>query len=974
MHRVVLLLSWVVALFAWGALQASEARERKAIDDGWRFKVEPAIVVPSGNNTVAISDWLISATAGGEADAPKMTGLSVDTTGWTPAQVGEDLSSRFRDRYVWYRTDLSAVLQRHPLQGPRSLFFVGAGQRAVVYLNGRKITEHTDNVRSLNASEVLQTGHVAEDNASQFTEIDGIPQCFEVCVEPFLQAQGPNILTVMIRVSAKDLPNGIRGNVILFSGFPPETQPEFDDSQWREVRVPHDYVVEGKFDERFNNQRAALPLPRAYYRRALEIPQDCVGKSLWLEFDGIYRDSRVWLNGHFLGNHPSGYTGSSYDISHYVNYGGKNELVIAVDPRVAEGWWYEGGGIYRHAWLNVADPLHVAPLGTQVLTTVNDVTSNSPSANVVVKTRVVNQGAHDETTTLVSTLLDPEGKEVARTNTEVLVRAGAEEEFAQTAAVTRVRLWSCETPQLYRVRTQVLRAGAVVDHSTTTIGFRTLRFDADKGFFLNEKPVKIRGFCNHHDFAGVGIAMPDNLQEWRIKKLQEMGANAWRCSHSVPSPEFLDACDRLGMLVLDENRHLASTVDRKTGSGEGYVADDFSELDFMLRRDRNHPSVILWCLANEEKDTPANSELLRKLIAHTRELDDRLTTGAIIFADGVGIESVPDVSGLNYSHKTYDLVRKNLPHKPLLSTENGSARATRGVYFDYPATEDPKKNPPYYIRNYSTWFASKLAPEANENITQWKPIAEREWLAGGFYWTGFDYKGEPSPSLWPAISSHFGMFDLCGFPKDNYYYYKAWWTEQPVIHIMPHWNWVGEKEGQPMRVVVFSNCPKVELLLNGKSLGVQDMPRYASVEWEVPYQPGKLEARGTLADGHVIADVVETTGEPAALRIRTDMTQLRPNHQDIAVAEVSVVDREGRVVPTAHDRISFTVTGPGSIAGVGNGDPICHEPDLASERNAFNGRCAALVRAGGEAGLLTITAQAPGLLPASLSVEVKLTE
>jgi len=958
--------------FTGTVIPASEPRQRVSLDDGWRFQIEPSIVAPFGANTVLVTEWLSKASDGGEADAPRMTARDLDPSAdWTPARVGQDLTPNFRDRYVWFRASLDSLLQSSSLKGPRSLFFFGAGQRAVVYLNGHKIVEHTDNVRSLNASEVLQTGFVSDATATKYYEIDGVPQCFEVCLEPYLSARGPNILTVMIRVTAKDLPNGFRGNVVLFGGFPPETQPDFDDSLWREVRVPHDYVVEGTPDPRFNNQRAALPVPRAYYRRGLDLPADYAGKSLWIEFDGIYRDSQVWLNGHYLGRHPSGYTGSRYDLSPFAKIGERNELVVLVDPRVAEGWWYEGGGIYRHVWLNVTDPLHVAPLGTQITSIIEGVSSEAPSADVTIKTRVVNQSPDAQAATLRSTILDPQGVAVATITTDIRVSADIETEITQEAAVAQALLWSCETPYLYRVSTQIIKDGRAIDSYTTPFGLRTIRFDVDQGFFLNEKPVKLQGFCNHHDFAGVGIAMPDNLQEWRIKKLQEMGANAWRCSHSVPSPEFLDACDRLGLLVLDENRHLAFTTDRKTGSGQGYVNNDFTELEFMLRRDRNHPSIIAWCLANEEKDTPDNCELLRALVEHTHRFDDRPTTAATIFADGIGIEAVPDIGGLNYSHKSYDLVRKNLPHKPLLSTENGSARATRGIYYDYPAAEDPKKNPPYYIRNYSTWFAAKTAPEANENITQWKPIADRAWLAGGFYWTGFDYHGEPSPSFWPAISSHFGMFDLCGFPKDNYYYYKAWWTKSPVVHLMPHWNWVGQKEGQPLRVVAFSNASKVELVLNGKSLGTQAMPPHESVEWQVPYEPGRLEARGTMTDGQVITDVVETTGKPAALRIRSDLTALRANHQDIAVAEVSVVDREGRVVPTANDLVSFTLSGPGSLAGVGNGDPICQQPETANPRSAFNGHCAALVRAGGEAGTLTVTATAPGLDSATVALNIK---
>lgn len=952
-------------------LSAVAARERILLDDRWRFQIDATIVTPSGDNTVGMSDWVIKESADGEADAAVMTNPQLDVSnGWIPAKTGEDLTAQHKDKFVWYRAALDPLLVAHPIKGARSLFFVAAGPHVGVFFNGHKIVEHSANVRNLNASEVLQTGAFAQENQNRINEVDGVPQCFEACLEPFWNEHGTNVLAVMVRANAGKL-NGIIGPVILFGGFPPESQTAFDDSAWRKLHLPHDYVIEGAFDSKYNNQRGALPAPRAWYRRTLEIPASYRGKSLWLDFDGIYRDSRVWLNGHFLGTHHSGYTSFRYDIGRFVNFGGTNVLAVQVDPRVGEGWWYEGGGIYRHVWLNVADPLHVAPWGTYVTAEVKGVTTPTPGAELTIRTRITNSTTSEQPLELVSAVLDPGGKKIAEVRQAASIKAGSELETIQNTSVAAAKLWSCESPNLYRVKTKILRGKDVVDAYETPFGVRTIRFDVDKGFFLNEKPVKIYGTCNHLDFAGVGIAMPDNLQEWRIRKTQEMGANAWRCSHNPPSPEFLDSCDRLGMLVMDENRHLADTIDRKTDNGAGYVPGDMSELESMLLRDRNHPSIILWGLCNEEKNTGANKKLLEALQARTKQFDTtRPTTAANIFGKGTGMETVTDVDGLNYTHMNYDGVRKNLPTKPLFSTENGSARADRSIYFDTPATADPKLNPPVYVRNYSTWYA-KGDPEANENISQWLPIAQREWVAGGFYWTGFDYKGEPSPSQWPAISSHFGIFDTCGFPKDNYFYYKAWWTPHPVIHVFPHWNWVGQKEGQNMRVVVFSNAKQIELLLNGKSLGTQTMPSHQSVEWQVPYAPGRLEARGTMIDGKVIIDVVETTGEPAALLLRCDLKQLRANEEDIAVAEISVVDAQGRLVPTADNLVTFSLTGPGKIAGVGNGDPACHEPDVAAQRHAFNGHCAALLRAADKSGKLVLTATSPALKSASLQIQIE---
>jgi len=474
---------------------------------------------------------------------------------------------------------------------------------------------------------------------------------------------------------------------------------------------------------------------------------------------------------------------------------------------------------------------------------------------------------------------------------------------------------------------------------------RTIRFDADKGFFLNGKPVKVQGTCNHQDFVGVGIGVPDSLQYWRVRQLQAMGSNAWRMSHNPPTPALLDACDELGMLVMDENRHV--------GDSEENLAD----LASMVLRDRNHPSIIIWSMCNEEWGTqgsPQGAHIFSHMMDKVHQLD---TTRPVSCAQsdvntwGKGFSSVEDLQGCNYgSGRDYDRVHAASPKKPVYGSETASTLTTRGEYAD-----DRRRA---FVTSY------------NMTDGTWKPIADRPWMFGAFPWTGFDYKGEPTPYGWPCINSHFGILDMCGFPKDNYYYYQSWWKTQPVVHVMPHWNWPG-KEGQDIRVVAFSNCARVELLLNGQSLGAKAMPKNEHLEWRVKYASGELVAKGFDANGKVTAtDTVQTAGAAAALRLSTQRPTLIADGEDVSPVKVEVLDDKGRVVPTADNLVAFQVTGAGATAGVGNGNPSDHDPDQADNRRAFNGLCMVVVRAGQQPGDIEVKATAPGLKPASLSLKV----
>jgi beta-galactosidase len=730
------------------------------------------------------------------------------------------------------------------------------------------------------------------------------------------------------------------------------SKPDFDDRGWAAVDLPHDWVVALPFE----NDPALVsqgfkPIGRSYpatsigwYRRVFDLPAADDGRRLSLEFDGVFRDAVVALNGVFLGRNLSGYAPFSFDISDFANTGGRNVLLVRADATEHEGWFYEGAGIYRHVWLVKTAPVHVPQWGTCVTSEVRDGT-----ATLTLTTQVENAGGEAPVCRVRSTVLDPAGKAVASAATapERLAPFSGRQ-VTQRVAVPHAALWSVGRPQLYRLVTAIDAGGAEVDRTETPFGIRTIRFDADRGFFLNGERVELKGTCNHQDHAGVGSALPDRLQAYRVERLQAMGSNAYRTSHNPPTPELLDACDRLGMLVLDETRMMSS-------SEEG-----MSEFSRMLRRDRNHPCVIAWSIGNEEwlvQGTERGALIAAAMKRLARRLDPSRPVTEAMNADwGKGLSAVVDIQGFNYFVAgDIDAYHASHPAQPTMGTETASTVSTRGVY-----ANDPVRG---YVSAYDV------------NYPRWASTAERWWsyydarpfLAGGFVWTGFDYRGEPTPYRWPCISSHFGILDTCGFPKDNFSYYRAWWSGEPVLHLFPHWNWAG-KEGQAIEVWCHSNLERVELLVNGRSVGSRDVPRDGHVMWKVPYAAGVIEARGYHGGAVALTAKRETTGPAARLVLEPDRATIDGDGEDLAVVAVRVVDAAGRVVPVADDEVTFQATGPGRIIGVGNGDPSSHEADQGTVRRAFNGLCMAIVQAAKAAGELRIEATAPGLAPGSASV------
>ncbi|HVW21494.1 MAG TPA: beta-galactosidase GalA [Opitutaceae bacterium] len=726
--------------------------------------------------------------------------------------------------------------------------------------------------------------------------------------------------------------------------------PKFDASAWRRLDLPHDWAVEAPFDERASPSHGFKAVGRGFpqrsvgwYRKTFTVPAGGQGSRFSLEFDGVQRDAQVWVNGFYLGREASGSESFAYDITDYLNYGGDNVVAVRADVTLEEGWYYEGAGIYRHVWLARTAPLHVAHWGTFVTAELN---ADLSSAEVRARATVANDGPRPAAFVLEQSVVSPEGRTLAtRTLHGLALAPGGSAEFSLGLPVAKPRLWSTETPALH-VLVTVLRdaSGAVVDRCETPFGIRSVRFDPDRGFFLNGRRLELKGADVHQDHAGVGVAVPDALWEYRLRRLRAFGCNAIRTAHQPPAPALLDACDRLGMLVIDENREM------------GLSPAQLGPLEAMVRRDRNHPSVILWSVGNEEWRIEGNAlgaRITAAMQAIVRRLDPSRRATVAISGGWGGSSTTTDVVGYNYiSQSNPDAQHAKFPLQPGVGTEETTTQGTRGIYFD----DKPRAH---------------LAPMARGDSggnceVGWRYYAARPFLAGLFFWTGFDYRGEPTPLGWPAISSQFGILDTCGFPKDSFYYLKSWWTDQPVLHIFPHWNWPG-KVGQRLTVGCYSNFEAVELVLNGVSLGKKEMPRNGHLEWQVAYQPGVLEARGYRA-GRVAATVrEETTGAPARLELSADRRTVRADGADVAVVAVRAVDARGRTVPTAGDPVSFTAEG-GRILGVGNGDPGCHEADAGSERSLFNGWAQVIVQAPRAPGAVILRAAAPGLEGAALTL------
>jgi beta-galactosidase len=758
--------------------------------------------------------------------------------------------------------------------------------------------------------------------------------------------------------AAKDfgLGSGRSGGFQKTGGFLAPSSLAFDDHDWKTVDLPHDWAIGLPFkNDPALTSKGSYPLGRDYpetsvgwYRRVFELPASDTGRRISVEFDGAYRETMVVFNGFYIGQHSGGYDPFSFDVTDFASPGAPNVLLVRVDATLSDGWFYEGAGIYRHVWLVKTAPVHVKKWGSLA-----GAQLQPGEARVSIRTEVENQTKAPQNVRVLSTLLDPSGKEAGNVaSAPFSISDAGEHTFDQQVTVKQPALWSLDQRNLYKLVTEVELAGAIVDRYETRFGIRQLKFDPEQGFLLNGKPVKVKGTCNHQDHAGLGVALPDAVQYYRVRKLQEMGCNAIRTSHNPPTPELLDACDELGMLVLDETRMLSSNP------------EGIAQFENMIRRDRNHPSVFLWSMGNEESISPTETglRLLTSMKQAALKQDDSrpITIAPPPMGNymGKGGLAVCDVMGYNYADPQAEAYHKANPNVPVLGTENVSAVGTRGVYIT-----DRAKG---YVGSYDPYTNTGRASAEG----WWRFVSARPWVAGGFVWTGFDYRGEPSPYPWPNIGSQYGVIDLCGFPKDTFFYYQAWWTGKPVLHVFPHWNWPG-LEGREIAVWVHSNLDKVELFHNGQSLGAKDVTKDQHLAWNVKYAPGAIEAHG-FKDGRQVMTVKrETTGPAAKLSLRTDRVEIGADAEDVAMFVVEVHDAQGRIVPITDNQVAFKVTGAGTLIGVGNGDPTSHESDIGTSRKAFSGLCKAIVQSTKSAGSVTVQATSPGLAGATATITTK---
>ncbi len=752
---------------------------------------------------------------------------------------------------------------------------------------------------------------------------------------------------------------------------------DFNDAKWRTLNLPHDWSIEGEFKEDATTKGSGgyLPAGIGWYRRHFILSEIRKDRQFRIEFDGVYMNSDVWINGQHLGKHAYGYTGFSYDLSSYLKKG-NNTIAVRVDNSLQlSSRWYTGSGIYRHVWLNITSQVHIAQYGTYITTPRVD----STSATIFVRTFIENDLPISKNMVLKSVVKDGSGKEVAMIETPVSISSKGKQEVEQSIEVDSPSLWSIEKPALYSLNSYLVEGKKEFDNYSSAFGIRNIEYEKDKGFLLNGKHVKMNGVCLHLDAGCLGAAVPDQAWVRRLQVLKEMGCNAIRTSHNPPAPEFLDLCDKMGFLVMDEI--FDEWIEKKApeyGYHKYFVENSQSDLISMIRRDRNHPSVVLWSAGNEVPDQVKEngSETLRKLMDTFRKEDPTrpVTQANDRIAAGDGPAKLPflemqDIVGYNYVDRWrerrelyYSIDRHDHPNWKMIGTENVSIPGIRG---QYSIKNDKSEKRPGRTHDYRT------------NMIQaeqlWKFTAVNDYVIGDFMWTGIDYLGE---ARWPNKSASSGVIDLCGFPKDGYYFYQSQWTKEPMVHLFPHWNWKGQ-EGQVISVIAYSNCDSVELFLNGKSFGIKSavfpqqgvsvawnayerlyVPATTSdlhLSWDVPYEPGTLKVVGKKG-GKIVTEQVRTTSIPVAIRLSVDQNKIDADAHDIANVKVEIVDENGLVVPDAANLIEFKVEGDGILIGTDNGNPQDKTQMKSKQRKSFNGLALAVIQSTRKSGTIRLTA------------------
>ena len=761
-------------------------------------------------------------------------------------------------------------------------------------------------------------------------------------------------------------------------------QAKLDDSKWRTLTLPHDWSIEGTFskDNPATPGGGALPGGIGWYRKSFDLPVTEKGKLVFIDFDGIYRNSEVWINGHYLGLRPYGYSSFRYELTPFLNYGKeKNIIAVKVDnSKQPNSRWYSGSGIYRNVWLVKTEKIFVDHWGSYVTTP----EVSEQQAHVVIHTKVRNTLAKDQSFILKTSIVNSDGKEVAAVETKQVTSKTPLSEIEQRIIVKDPILWSIENPYVYHVLSNVISDGKEYDSYETTLGIRSFIFDAAKGFLLNGKQVKINGVCNHHDLGFLGSAINHRALERQLELMKGMGVNGIRTSHNPPAPELLDLCDRMGFIVMDEAfdmwKKKKTDFDYSLNWDEWHVRD----IQDMVLRDRNHPSIFIWSIGyeiNEQYDHTDSSGgvIARELCSLVRNLDrtrpitsncnDPSPDNTIMKNGSL------DMIGFSYHTEYYKDVSKNFPGKPFIGSETVSAIATRGSY-DMPS--DSIRRWPVRWDSAFTTGNSDLTCSSYDNCSvpwgstqeeTWKIVKKQNFVSGQYIWTGMDYLGEPTPYTWPARSSYFGIVDLAGFPKDTYFMYRSEWTHKPVLHIFPHWNW---KQGDAIDVWAYTNCEEVELFLNGVSLGPKRKTGDAlHLTWRVTYAPGTLKAVGRTHGKEILIQEVRTAGKPAKIVLEADRNTIASDGKDLSFITVKVLDEKGTIVPWADNLIRFSVSGEGTLVGVDNGQQTNLESFKASEHKAFHGLCLAVVQSKEKAGHIVLHANTDRLQGSSITIDSK---
>jgi len=752
-------------------------------------------------------------------------------------------------------------------------------------------------------------------------------------------------------------------------------QKSFDASTWRALDLPHDSSVEGPFDPK--NASGApggfLPGGIGWYRKTFRLPEGSQGRKVFIEFDGVYMNSEVWINGHHLGKRPYGYIGFEYDLTPHLDFTGENTIAVRMDnSKQPSGRWYAGTGIYRHVWLKTTDPLHVAHWGTYVTTP--EITAEK--ATVAIETTIRNERKTTQKATIRQTILDADGKTVTTAEDSIGLTSGAEKALAQTLSISNPKLWSPDSPTLYSIRTDILDGTRLADTYQTPLGIRTLRFDAQKGLFVNGVSTKMKGVCNHQDLGPLGTALWDQALERRLKMLKDMGCNAIRTAHYPHSPELMALCDKMGFLVLNETfdewrrgwdfegKLLVSSKTNRGKAPFGYnkYFDEWHERDLTdhLKRDRNHPCVIMWSVGNEVPESVKNGEIetvkVLRDICHKIDPTRPVTVGCnhIKSANESGFTEQLDIVGYNEGVESVFEIegdRVRYPNRMMYLSEVPHSLQTRGEYrthpryyrpgFDHPKLTEKEVFPETDVYYESSYDNAGVQIDARRS---WRMSKTKPYIMGEFRWTGFDYIGESGG--WPRVLGNYGIIDLCNFPKDTYYFYQSQWTDKPMVHLLPHWTWSG-KEGATIPVWCYTNCDEAELFLNGKSLGKRafDEKNDMHLEWLVPYQTGELKVVARKDGKEAATTTIHTAGLPARIFISADQPKLDPATRDLSYVTFRMEDENGHFVPQAAKWVNIQIEGPGRLVGSGSGDPLSHESFQASTIRTFNGLGLAIIAA-----------------------------